>query len=300
MSAASLLFLTACTNKPLEPIVDYNTFSKGMTYTFDDTLKKSVIKGPVFTQEDLGMKYSLFVDDGVIKMDYVHSYISSENKNFYKMIDYRGNNYKIHNLKNEVTGCSGQSSFKNAGKCVVNESGIVQLDPKIKYKYQLVSANGQNLDFEINVDYMDAITDFHKKHTSSSKKIRKSAHFNHKKLDDLRYGGKDNPAVRVENKRTKGVIEDPIVREEKMQKVRDHKDRKAAQKHKIENRNKVQSQEVKIVEAGINEKAQSNQLFESTTIEETKKVTVLRKIQDTKSETDAGIKVLKAKDVKKD
>lgn len=325
LSAASLLLLTACSSKEVEPvIIDYNTFANGITFTFDDTLKKSIIKGPVFNQTNSDIKYSLFVDDGVVKMDYTHSYLSKDNKNFYKMVDYRGRDYKISNIKNEIVKCNGDSSFRNPNLCLIKESGIVQLDPKIKYKYQLISTIGQNLDFEINVDYMDAITDFHKKHTSSSKKIRKSANFKHKKLDDLRYGGKDNPAVRVENKRTKGVIVDPIEREEKMKRIQKYKNLKSEQRHKMQNKrdfhknSKLEDREknrkaildhkVKFiqkdlkkataVEAGVVEKERSSQIIESTTVEETKKVTVLRKIQDTKSEKDAGVKVVNARDLK--
>ena len=185
---ASSLTLSACSSAPqTDHIPVYADFENNISYTFDDTLKKTVVSGPVVVDRNKKIKYSILIDDKDLKIKYDHTYNAKENtKTFFKVVDVAGKSYQIEKGDLNIVKCNGDSHLFNDGSCKIQETGIFTLEKLPKYKYQLVSSDKLkgNLDFEPNIDYLRAMNKAHKLYTSDNIKDRVKVKINKVNLEE--------------------------------------------------------------------------------------------------------------------
>ena len=185
---ASSITLSACSSAPqTDHIPVYADFENNISYTFDDTLKKTVVSGPVVVDRNKKIKYSILIDDKDLKIKYDHTYNAKENtKTFFKVVDVAGKSYQIEKGDLNIVKCNGDSHLFNDGSCKIQETGIFTLEKLPKYKYQLVSSDKLkgNLDFEPNIDYLRAMNKAHKLYTSDNIKDRVKVKINKVNLEE--------------------------------------------------------------------------------------------------------------------
>lgn len=185
---ASSLTLSACSSAPkTDHIPVYADFEDNISYTFDDTLKKTVVSGPVMVDKNKKIKYSILIDDKDLKIKYEHTYSAKEKtKTFFKVVDLTGKSYQIEKGNLNIIKCNGDSHLFNDGFCKIQETGLFTLEKLPKYKYQFVSSEKLkgHLDFEPNIDYLRAMDKAHKLYTSDNMKERVKVKINKENLEE--------------------------------------------------------------------------------------------------------------------
>lgn len=180
--SSSLILLTACANTP-PPIVNMDTFSGQTKFQFDDTLKRTVLKGPEVNIPKSTLSYSIMIDkfdDNQMKVKFTDRYEAREVKNIFKVVDVTGKKYNIAKEARSVEECRNSFLLIKGAKCNVVESGIISIIDNKNYK--LISVDGNIADLNLNEDYLNSMllkkhkidnVKHIKKHKTNSKKYKK-------------------------------------------------------------------------------------------------------------------------------
>lgn len=187
LASTSILLITACTSapKPPPPVVNQGTFENQISHSFDNTLKRSVLKGPTIFNHTTRVHYSLIVDDDKVKLKYNHRYRAQKAKNIFQVVDSSGVIHNVSNVRKDVGNCRTPAFVWKRINCVIQESGVVNVESALDYK--LIALDDSIIDLSINKDYLNAINSKKSKmmKIGEAKRFHKNAVGKHKrsKLD---------------------------------------------------------------------------------------------------------------------
>lgn len=155
----SLAIVAGCSS-----VSSYDKIANNVQYTYDHSIKQSVIKGPVDTTQPQGGQVKEFSYDLIVKDTNTYANVSflynDENSRLYThVVDSMGVRYNFERSDKKIIEC-GIVGTLNAGNCLIKESFTFQMPRDNRYQFALIGIENTNVYFKINKDYVAVMDDF--------------------------------------------------------------------------------------------------------------------------------------------
>lgn len=142
----------------------YDSIADNVSYTYDQDLKQSVVKGPIDSVpynskanvESLSYQLSVLHTDLIAEIKV--SYSGDEIRGFNKLADSTGRQYNVFNYDKTITNCGIIGSFRT-GICDFTESFAFKLPREDRYHYVALARNGDHVAFEMKRNYIAVMND---------------------------------------------------------------------------------------------------------------------------------------------
>lgn len=156
----SLAIIAGCSS-----VSSYDKIAANTEYTYDHSLKQSVIKGPVDVSEPQGarvenFKYDLIIKDSTVFANISFNYKDKSPRVYTHVVDSMGVSYQLLNQKDKVLDC-GINGTINYGTCNFEQAFTFQMPRDNRYQFSLIGkSSNSSVYFKINKDYVAVMDDF--------------------------------------------------------------------------------------------------------------------------------------------
>ncbi len=156
----SLAIIAGCSS-----VSSYEKIASNTEYTYDHSLKQSVIKGPVDESEPQGakvedFKYDLVIKDSTVFANVSFNYKDNSSRVYTHVVDSMGVSYQLLNQKDKVLDC-GINGTISYGTCNFEQSFTFQMPRDNRYQFSLIGkSSNSSVYFKINKDYIAVMDDF--------------------------------------------------------------------------------------------------------------------------------------------
>ena len=156
----SLAIIAGCSS-----VSSYDKIASNTEYTYDHSLKQSVIKGPVDVSEAQGarvenFKYDLIIKDSTVFANISFNYKDKSPRVYTHVVDSMGVSYQLLNQKDKVLDC-GINGTINYGTCNFEQAFTFQMPRDNRYQFSLIGkSSNSSVYFKINKDYVAVMDDF--------------------------------------------------------------------------------------------------------------------------------------------
>lgn len=145
-------------------VSSYDKIASNTEYTYDHSLKQSVIKGPVDVSEPQGaivenFKYDLIIKDSTVFANVSFNYKDKNTRVYTHVVDSMGVSYQLLNQKDKVLDC-GINGTINYGTCNFEQAFTFQMPRDNRYQFSLIGkSSNSSVYFKINKDYVAVMDD---------------------------------------------------------------------------------------------------------------------------------------------
>jgi hypothetical protein len=156
----SLAIIAGCSS-----VSSYEKIASNTEYTYDHSLKQSVIKGPIDESKPQGarvedFKYDLIIKDSTVFANVSFNYKDKSPRVYTHVVDSMGVSYQLLNQKDKVLDC-GINGTINYGTCNFEQSFTFQMPRDNRYQFSLIGkSSNSSVYFKINKDYIAVMDDF--------------------------------------------------------------------------------------------------------------------------------------------
>lgn len=154
----SLAIIAGCSS-----VSSYDRIANNVEYTYDHTIKQSVIKGPVDDTQPQGsdiddFSYNLIIKETNTFANVSFNYTDKSTRLYTHVVDSMGVRYNFVRNDHKIIDC-GINGTINAGTCSFEESFTFQMPRDNRYQFALIGREGKNVYFRIKQDYVAVMDD---------------------------------------------------------------------------------------------------------------------------------------------
>jgi hypothetical protein len=154
----SLAIISGCS-----AVSSYDRIANNVEYTYDHTIKQSVIKGPIDDTEPQGadiedFSYNLMIKENNTFANISFNYEDKSTRQYTHVVDSMGVRYNFVRNDYKVVDC-GIVGTMSAGVCSFEESFTFQLPRDNRYQFALIGKEGKNVYFKVKQDYVAVMDD---------------------------------------------------------------------------------------------------------------------------------------------
>lgn len=154
----SLAIIAGCSS-----VSTYDRIANNVEYTYDHTIKQSVIKGPVDNTKPQGAEVDDFAYNLIVKETNTFANVSFNYKDkstrlYTHVVDSMGVRYDFVRNDYKIVDCGIQGTM-SAGVCSFEESFTFQMPRDNRYQFALIGREGKNVYFRIKQDYVAVMDD---------------------------------------------------------------------------------------------------------------------------------------------